>query len=279
MKYYLIDDDELIIRILENIIEEECLGEIIGFNSSSKVALEEIPFLSPDVILIDLLMPDMDGINLVKEIKKRSVKSKIVMISQVDEKTLISKAYESGIDFYIHKPINKIELKKVLDNINKISEYENKFEIMKGVFNSEFNKTLNAPSLIKTRVDNITFIFSKLGIVGEKGAKDLLQICEYLIKEKKTTYDLNLQEICKDLTKNPRAMEQRIRRTINKSLLNIASIGLEDYLNDVYTRYSNTLFDFENVKAEMDYLRGKKETGGKINVKKFIDNIIIFSEY
>lgn len=278
MKYYLIDDDELIIRILENIIDEENLGEIVGFNSNSQKALEEIPFLAPDVVLIDLLMPEIDGISLVKKIKNK-VNVKIIMISQVDERKLISKAYEAGIDFYIRKPINKIELKKVLDNINKILDYENKFEIMKDIFNSEFNSNVKMINTLTMRIDNITFIFSKLGIAGEKGAKDILKICEYLIKENKSTYDYNLQEICKKLSESPRAMEQRIRRTINKSLLNIASLGLEDYLNEVFTRYSNTLFDFENVKAEMDYIRGKRKSGGKINVKKFIDNIIIFSEY
>ena len=73
-------------------------------------------------------------------------------------------------------------------------------------------------------------------------------------------------------------MEQRIRRAINKALVNLANLGIEDYMNDNFVRFSNSLFNFEDVKSEMDYIRGKKSTGGKISVKKFIDGLMFYSE-
>ncbi len=80
------------------------------------------------------------------------------------------------------------------------------------------------------------------------------------------------------LSDNPKAMEQRVRRAINKGLINIASVGIEDYMNENFIRYSNSLYDFENVKAEMDYIRGKRDSGGKISVKRFIENMLLVSE-
>lgn len=283
MKYYLIDDDEMVLRILEDIIEDENLGEIIGSNSNSEFAMNEIKILKPDAILIDLLMPVVDGIKLVQQMKNISTNSKFVMISQVNDKSMISKAYEAGIEFYIQKPINKIELVKVLENINKMIDLENKFNLMKGIFDTNLigntHVDMNQSEIVKDRVQNITYIFTKLGIAGEKGAKDILTLCEYLLSNQGSSYDVRLQDICNHISDNPRAMEQRIRRTINRGLSNIANLGLEDYMNDVFTAYGNALFDFENVKAEMDYVRGKRDSGGKINVKKFIDNLIIASEY
>lgn len=281
MKYYLIDDDEMVLRVLEDIIDDERLGEIIGFNSNSERALEEIYMIQPDAVLIDLLMPTIDGIKMVQKLKEAKIKSKFVMISQVNDKSLISKAYEAGIEFYIQKPINKIEIVRVLENISKFVELEKKFELMKGIFNtSSLDENIKKDyNVLKNRIQNITYIFSKLGIAGEKGAKDLLEICEHILEREGSSYDVLLQEVCASISDNPRAMEQRIRRTINKGLSNIASLGLEDYLNEVFNRYSNTLFDFENVKAEMDYIRGKRDSGGKINVKKFVDNLLVFSEY
>ena len=70
-------------------------------------------------------------------------------------------------------------------------------------------------------------------------------------------------------------MEQRIRRTINKGLTNISYMGIEDYMNEIYATYSNSLFNFEDVKAEMDKIRGKNTWGGKVNIKKFIDGLMI----
>ena len=89
---------------------------------------------------------------------------------------------------------------------------------------------------------------------------------------------LKLKDLSHDLSSNPKAMEQRIRRTINKGLSNIANLGIEDYLNETYVKYSNTLFDFDQVRLEMEYIRGKKSAGGKINIKKFMDNLILLAE-
>ena len=50
-------------------------------------------------------------------------------------------------------------------------------------------------------------------------------------------------------------------------------------MNETYTLYSGTLFSFEDVKAEMDYLRGKRSSGGKVRgIKKFIDGLMLEAE-
>jgi two-component system response regulator YcbB len=55
-------------------------------------------------------------------------------------------------------------------------------------------------------------------------------------------------------------------------------MGIEDFMNETYTLYSGTLFSFEDVKAEMDYLRGKRTSGGKVSIKKFIDGLMLEAE-
>jgi two-component system response regulator YcbB len=55
----------------------------------------------------------------------------------------------------------------------------------------------------------------------------------------------------------------------------MANLGIEDYLNETFTRYSNRLYDFQEVRAEMDYIRGKSKTPGRISVRKFIDGLMI----
>jgi len=104
MNFYIIDDDINIIRVLENIIEESNLGDVVGFNTNSLTALNEIAFINTDIVLIDLLMPELDGINFIKKVNNKKIK--FIMISQVSEKRIIGKAYEAGVDFFISKPIN-----------------------------------------------------------------------------------------------------------------------------------------------------------------------------
>jgi two-component system response regulator YcbB len=74
MNIYIIDDDINIIRVLENIIEEAELGDVIGSNTNSKDALSEIKKLKPNIVLIDLLMPELDGINFIKNVDNSHIK-------------------------------------------------------------------------------------------------------------------------------------------------------------------------------------------------------------
>lgn len=272
MKFYLVDDDENIIRILENIIHSSGLGEVVGSSNNSREVVNQLEMLTPDIVLVDLLMPEIDGIALVKEIQSLERVPKVIMISQVTNKSMISKAYESGIEFFINKPINRNEVSKVIENVIGKLELENKFEIMGNMFRK------NEKKIAPKKVDpshSIKLIFSKLGIMGEKGTEDILIICNYMIENGLSTFDFKVKDICKQLSDNPKAMEQRLRRAINKGLINLANIGIEDYMNDIFVQYSNSLYDFQNVKAEMDYIRGKRSAGGKISIRRFIENIIL----
>ena len=62
MKFYLIDDDANVCNILKIIIQQKKLGEVCGMAGNGMDALEDLKFIQPDIVIIDLLMPVMDGI-------------------------------------------------------------------------------------------------------------------------------------------------------------------------------------------------------------------------
>ena len=88
----------------------------------------------------------------------------------------------------------------------------------------------------------------------------------------------NVRNICGKLSDAPKSMEQRMRRAVQTALTNLAHLGIEDFMNDTFTEYSSTLFLFEEVRAEMDYVRGKRPYGGKVSLKKFIESLMIQAE-
>lgn len=275
MKFYLVDDDLMVIKILENIIEEEKLGDVIGYSTESMDCVNEILIKKPDIVLVDMLMPQKDGSMLVSEIKSKNPDIKFIMISQITTKNLISKAYNAGIEFFINKPINKIEVTNVIQKLIDTINMEKKFRIIEEMFVTVQSQSGGQQ---KDQLYNVRHVFSKLGIMGEKGSEDITKICEYMMRNNIRSFDFKVRDICEKLSENPKAMEQRLRRAINKGLINIANVGIEDYMNDTFMRYSNSIYDFENVKAEMDFIRGKRKSGGKISVKRFIDNLILMSE-
>jgi len=276
MTFYLVDDDSSVLRVLENIIEEFDLGDVVGMAKDSEKALVQIPSLKPSIVVVDMLMPNMDGCALVKALKDGLPDTRFVMLSQVSSKNIISKAYDCGVEFFISKPVNQIEIRNVLGNIKEKLEMERTFKMIEGMFNKGEKQTSSKmPDQLSDQVKKIKMIFSKLGIMGEKGGEDLIQICSYMLENNLKTFDFKVRDICDELCDNPKAMEQRLRRAINRGLINLANLGIEDYMNENFIRFSSTLYDFENVKAEMDFIRGKRESGGKISVRKFIDNLIL----
>ncbi len=276
MKFYIIDDDIAIIKILKNIIENLFLDAVVDYSEDAEEGIKDIVLTKPDVVLIDLLMPKKDGIEIVKEIKGNDNNIKFIMISQVSSKSMISKAYTAGIEFFINKPINRIEVTNVMKKIIEKIRIEEKLNDIKKSMLEIFE--YNAVSKEEDKSQKIKTTLNELGIMGERGGKDIINICNYLIDRNERSLNFSIKKICQMLSENPRAMEQRIRRAINKALVNIANLGIEDYMNDTFINYSNSLFDFKDVKAEMDFIRQKREKGGKISVKKFIDGLLIQSE-
>ena len=276
MKIYIVEDDANIVRILEMIILDKNLGDIIGVADNGITALEEIERLNPDIVLVDLLMPGKDGISLVREVKPIHPYIQYIMISQVSSKDMIAKAYESGIEYYISKPIDAIEvqivIKKVIEKINmndKLSQIQNLFS---GGSREAMVQKANVDSM-----EGVKRVMQRIGIMGESGSQDIIDVAKYLIDTNQNMSNLTVKELCSHFTDNPKTLEQKIRRTATVGMINLAHIGIEDYMNEIFTEYSNGLYNFEQLKTEMDFIRGKSKKRGKVNIKKFIEGIVYYS--
>lgn len=274
MRFYIVDDDPNIVRILAMILEEDSTYEVVGSSCSSETAYSEILMLKVDIVLADLLMPVMDGNMLVKKLKSIKPEICFIMISQVLDNDLRADSYEAGIEFFINKPINKIEVKKVVSKVAEKIEMEHMLSSIKKMLKTpEKSERNEEKNLIK-----IKHILGMLGMLGEKGTTDIIRICLYLMENKLNISECNWEDLENPSGDNPQIVKQRVRRAIKDGLTNIANLGIEDYSNDTFQIYANVLFDFANVKAEMDHIKGTKKAGGKISINKFIEGLILSCE-
>lgn len=279
----IIDDDVNIVQMLKTIIVKNKLGKVVADLNSGKHAIEEILFYNPDIVLIDYLLPHKDGVQIVKGILEKGYSGKIIMISQVEDEPMISNAYNTGVLFFIKKPINSIEVINVIKNISHNIELEKSMSIIKDLLG---NVGQTNPIIQINTTQKIESIFSDIGIIGDLGTSDLIKLIEIVIDYKKADYSsqyvlqelydeiANEETITKSTNISPNAIEQRIRRAIQKALSNIAEMGLDDYYNAKFTEYSTLLFDFKQVKQEMNYIENRSKYRGKINIRKFIEGII-----
>jgi len=271
MKFYIVDDDRNVIRILSNIIEKNNSFEVIGDAVNGEIAFHEIMIMKPDIVLVDLLMPIMDGNILVKNLKEIQPQLPIIMISQVMDNQLRSESYEAGIEFFITKPINKIEVEKVITKVAKQIELNNTLSSIKKIFQTTDNQSKDQNIQYISKIKNI---LGTLGMLGEKGTNDIIEITLYLLEKNNSFADYDFASLENKLGDNAQIVKQRMRRAIKSGLTNIANLGVQDYSNDIFHMYGGILFDFSNVKAEMDFIHGKNSNGGKVSLNKFFEGLI-----
>lgn len=280
MKIYLIDDDPNILNFLKLIIQAKKLGEICGICTSPVDALEDLKYIKPDIVVIDLLMPGMDGISFVRKTAPELQDAAYIMLSQVSNKDMISSAYEAGIEFFIQKPINAIEVESVLTRVSQSLAMKRTLNSMQSLFMNQMQdimpKTASAAPKEAVHIQKTKDILQRLGIIGEIGSKDIINVVDYMITHRETASEMTLIELCAQFSENPKSVEQRIRRTANTAMVNLAHLGLEDYSNDTFIEYSNTLFNFEQIRREMDYIRGKSGKGGNVKIRNFLNALVSY---
>lgn len=113
----LIADDEKTIRDgLKKLIQSFDLNlEIIGLAKDGKEALDLITKYEPEIILLDINMPYVNGLEVVREIKELTPLSKIIIISGYDDFEYAQQALEMGVFNYLLKPIDYRKFKEVLE--------------------------------------------------------------------------------------------------------------------------------------------------------------------
>lgn len=284
-RFYLLDDDVSVTGILKIIIEGKKLGEVCGMSESPEEAMDDLAYSRPDIVIVDLLMPEMDGITFVKRARQSFRDTEFIMLSQVSSKDMIAKAYEAGIRYFIQKPVNAIEVTKVIENVVDEQRMKRTMDQMKHLFagagepdGSEGADSKEAASgelaARQDARDRARRILQELGMIGAVGYDDIIRVVERYANHEEEMAGLTVKKICEAFSDSPKSMEQRIRRTAASGLTTIASMGADDFTNPVFTDYSGSLFDFEQVRKEMDYIQGKSDQRGNVKIKKFLTALV-----
>lgn len=116
MARVLIVDDAAFMRMMIKDILEKNGYEIVGEASNGLKAVELYKAENPDVVTMDITMPDMDGIEAVKAIKGFDPAAKIIMCSAMGQQTMVMDAIRSGARDFIVKPF---QAERVLEAIRK----------------------------------------------------------------------------------------------------------------------------------------------------------------
>jgi putative two-component system response regulator len=143
-KILAVDDEDRNLRLLEAILFP--LGYDVILARNGEEALEKVREMFPDVILMDIMMPGMDGFEVVKELKSKEETRPIpiVMVTALREVEDRVKALEAGADDFISKPVEKTELRARVQSLLKVKAYNDHMR--------EYQKELEAEVVRRTEL-------------------------------------------------------------------------------------------------------------------------------
>lgn len=170
LKVLIVDDEIQICRLIRKFLEDEGLGvEIIGEAYSGRTALNLIREKTPEIVITDIRMPGIDGLELVRHVQDMKLQTTFILISGHKEFEYAYSAINYGVEYYMLKPINKTELQR---NIRLIQQKK--------------NETLNYREIVTRTTKKAKKIFVQELITNYKN------ISQMTLVELKSIYSLEL---------------------------------------------------------------------------------------
>jgi DNA-binding NtrC family response regulator len=171
-KVFLLDDEELIVSVLAKALKRE--GYAVYPETETDGIIEKIISWNPDVLMMDIRMPDRNGINILAEIKDRQIDTQVVMLTADDTVETAVKAMKLGAADYLTKPFNTDEVKIVIGNIIKNQNLRLEVDYLRKAYSEVFEKEIVGESAAMTDLDeNILKIaqaqVSNILVTGESG--------------------------------------------------------------------------------------------------------------
>ena len=113
-KLLLVVDDALIMRAMIKDIAQQAGWQIAGEATNGRECLERYRELSPDLVTLDIVMPEMDGVEALWQLRQEDPPAMVVMVSAIDQKEKLSECIRLGARDFIVKPFDRDHLRSLL---------------------------------------------------------------------------------------------------------------------------------------------------------------------
>ncbi len=117
IQIYLIDDQAMIRAAIRTLLERRPEFEVVGENGDARRALAEISKLLPDVVLLDITMEGLSGLDAIGPIREIAPKTRLVMLTNHEGRTFVEQAFKAGASGYLSKDSDESELALAIESV------------------------------------------------------------------------------------------------------------------------------------------------------------------
>jgi DNA-binding NarL/FixJ family response regulator len=108
---------------IKSLLREATVIEVVGEADTARQAIDQAARLRPDVVLMDLVTPDLSGSEATRRIKAVHPDVRVLILSLRDDETLVSRCFEAGASGYIRKNDHGSQLQGAIDAVYRFGEY------------------------------------------------------------------------------------------------------------------------------------------------------------
>lgn len=172
------DDNERILRVLDEIIEGDDELNVVGKAKNGEEMYDIIKKQKPDIVLLDIIMPKMDGISLMEKVNKDTSINKIpkfIVMSAIGQEAITEDAFKMGANYYIMKPFDSEMV------INRIKSINGQY-VRKSILNRKIDLNESKEEYIEKNLESdVTTIIHDVGvpahIMGYHYLRDAIIMC------------------------------------------------------------------------------------------------------
>lgn len=123
IRVYLLDDQAILRAGFRSLLDETPGIEVVGDSGEARAAVEDIEEIRPDVVLLDITMPGLSGIDAIPMIRKVSPRTRIVMLTHHEGQTFVDQSLKAGADGYLSKDSDPEEMALAIRAVQRGDAY------------------------------------------------------------------------------------------------------------------------------------------------------------
>lgn len=115
-KVLIVDDSQIMRDVLSKFLTNYSL-EIVGTARDGEEAVAMFRDLKPDLVTLDITMPKIDGLAALKEMKKIRSDAQVIIVSAINDKSIVLKALDAGASLFINKPVSEAAVRSAIEKV------------------------------------------------------------------------------------------------------------------------------------------------------------------